>query len=157
MLWLLWSLLAFAAAVAAHALACRLRSGGSAVLRYIAVGMPIGLALLVLLALRHGWSADLLAGALLYALLSELYLFLFTLAANSVGLGILRRLARAPLTEAQVAADYDSAAMVARRLDQLVAGGLLQQDEAAYRPTERGARTARSFARLRRLFRHEGP
>lgn len=155
MLWLLWSLLAFAVALAAHAAICRLSPQGPAVLRYLAVGLPVGAALLALLVLRQGWSADLLAGALLYALLSELYLFLFTLAANSVSLGVLRRLARAPLSAAEVAADYDSAAMVERRLDQLVAGGLLDHDGAAYRPTARGARMARSFARLRRLFRHE--
>lgn len=155
MAWLLWSLLALAVAIAGHAVLCRLVRRGSTVKKFLAVGMPVGLALLAVLALRHGAAPQALAGALLYALACELYLFLFTLAANSVSLGILRRLARAPLPEAQIAAEYDAAAMVARRLDQLQAGGLLLRRGDGYEASAQGAGLARSFARLRRVFRHE--
>lgn len=157
MAWLFWSLLAFLAAIGLHALLCRLSRGGSTVKKYLAVGMPVGLVLLALLAWTQGLSPQLLAGGLVFALLSELYLFLFTLAANSVTLAILRRLGRAPMDPAGIASEYDSTAMVARRLDQLQAGGLLAFTDQAYRATPQGARLARLFARLRRLFRHEMP
>jgi len=155
MAWLAWSLLAFVVAVAGHALLCRLLRRGSTVVKFLAVGLPVGLALLAVLAGQDGLSPQLLAGALVYALLSELYLFLFTLAANSVSLAILRRLVDAPLAPERIAADYDSAAMVERRLDQLQAGGLLVREGSAYRVTPQGAGMARSFARLRHVFRHQ--
>ncbi|MFC3227190.1 hypothetical protein ACFOGJ_08120 [Marinibaculum pumilum] len=158
MAWLAWTLLAFAAALAGHAvlgrLGGRLGAGGSAVKRFLLVGGPVGLLLIGGLLAGHGLAVQPIVAALAYGLLCELYLFLFTLAANSVTLGILRRLTDGPLDETQIAKDYDTAAMVDRRLDQLVAGGLLQREDDRYRPTAQGARTARSFARLRRLFRH---
>lgn len=155
MAWLLWALLALLAAVAAHALLCRLVRRGSTVKKFLAVGMPVGLVLLVQLWSGHGAGVQTFAGALVYALACELYLFLFTLAANSVSLGILRRVARGPLSEAGIAAEYDAEAMVERRLDQLQAGGLLVRRGDAWEATAQGAGLARSFARLRRLFRHE--
>ena len=154
MAWLAWTLLAFAAAMAGHAALGRLRRGGSAVKRFLLVGGPVGLLLVGGMVAGHGLSEQPLVAALAYGLLCELYLFLFTLAANSVTLGILSRLSDGPLDEARIAKDYDTAAMVDRRLDQLVDGGLLQRDGDSYRPTPQGARTARSFAALRRLFRH---
>jgi len=68
-MWLLLSLLAFALAVASHAVLCRLPLRMDFVVKSLFAGAPIGVGLVSVLVIREGLIIETFAAALLYALL----------------------------------------------------------------------------------------
>ena len=89
---ILLAALYFVAAVALHAIWCRLSTRLSVVVKFVLVGGATGLVLIGHLIGIGGLSTGTLAGALVYALACELYIFLFTLILSSVSAIWLRRL-----------------------------------------------------------------
>jgi predicted transcriptional regulator len=92
-----------------------------------------------------------------YGLCCELYVFLFTLAMSSISANLLVSLSRRAMTAAEIEQLYDSRAMVSSRIDRLVAVGLFDETPAGLELTAKGARTVRTFGRLRTFFRHPSP
>ena len=148
-----WAVPYFGAAVAVHALTTRLRRG-NAIVNFLLVAAAGGLALACHLVCRAGLSSPGVAGLLVYAFACELYLFLFTLVASSVSARLLLLLRERHLSAPQIRALYEPAGMVERRVERLVAAGLLEPDGSSYRVSARGRRLVRLFLACRRFFRH---
>jgi hypothetical protein len=104
---------------------------------------------------RYGLAApQAWAGAAAYAFACELYVFLFTFAMSSVTANLLAKLSRRDLTDKEIEQLYDSRHMVATRLDRLVTVGMVDEGPSGLSLSPEGARTVRTFRRLRGLFRH---
>jgi hypothetical protein len=154
-MWLLAPLVGFLVAVLFHAAVGRLPLIPNSVLRFLATGGLVGLVLLVLLATRDGlFSPAFATGILIYAFLSELYIFLFTFTLSSVSANLLARLQRRPLMPEEVAELYSGRNMTAARIARMVDSGFLASGQVGLELTAAGERTVRSYERLRRLFRH---
>ncbi len=150
----LWAIPCFLAAVAGHALLVRTRLPGNSVAKFLAAGCPLGLALAVYLLAFHGLSVGACAALAAYAFACELYIFLFTMVTSSVSVKLLLSLRAGDLSAAEIDALYGSTGMVARRVERLLAVGLLEPDGGSYRVSPRGRRLVRTFAVLKRFFRH---
>lgn len=145
----------FLISVGLHAAAGRFGIISNSVLRFLAVGIAVGLILIVVLAGHYGpFSAELFGGALAYAFLCNLYIFLFTATLSSVSTNLLSRLASGPLVANEVAQLYSGTKMTAVRIKRLIDAGFLRAGPEGLALTARGARTVASYARLRRLFKH---
>ena len=145
----------FVAAVALHAIWCRLSARPAVVVKFVAVGAVVGLALLGHLLATEGLTHRTLAGLLVFGLASELYIFCFTLIISSVSAIWLRRLHRGSIETAALAEAYSPAWMVEVRLDRLVENGFLARDGEAYHMTEKGRGLIGTFGKLRAIFKHE--
>lgn len=120
------------------------------VMRYAFFFVICGLSLLVLLICqeRPFW-----APVLLYGLLGELYVFLFTLVANSVSMGIVMRLRYGAISETEIYEYYDPNAMVLRRLEHLQNAKLIHPALGGWTLSSRGRALILVFERLRSFFR----
>jgi hypothetical protein len=142
-------------AIAGHAGLCRASMPLNVVTRFLIAGGLAGVCFLWWLVDRYGMTApQTWAAALVYAFCCELYIFLFTFAMSSITANLMGRLSRCNMTDADIEELYDSRHMVATRLDRLVVIGLVDEGPAGLRLTTEGARLARIFRRLRRLFGH---
>jgi hypothetical protein len=147
----------FAGAVVAHAIICRLPVGLNIVFRFVIVGGVLGLAWTWWLYGTFGLAPGFWAGVLVYGLCCELYVFLFTLAMSSISANLLVSLSRRAMTAAEIERLYDSRAMVASRIDRLIAVGLFEETAAGLALTAKGTRMVLTFGRLRAFFRHPSP
>ena len=138
-----------------HAAWCRASARPSTVVKFVAVGGLVGLALLGHLFATEGMTHRTLAGLLVYGLASELYIFCFTLIISSVSAIWLRRLYRGGIEEDALAEAYSPTWMVESRLDRLVENGFLVRTDDGYRLTEKGRGLIGTFGRLRAIFKHE--
>jgi hypothetical protein len=145
-----WAVAYFAAAVVLHALLSRLPRGNP-ITKFLLVGGAAGIALIWHL-FATGASLAALAAVLTYAFACELYLFLFTLVASSISVRMLLLLRDKSLSASEIQALYDTTGMVQRRLERLVAAGLLQQHFDHYQISDRGKRVVRIFTTLKRSF-----
>jgi len=154
-MWLLLTVAYFTLAVLVHAALCRTRWQASAVIKYLVAGGLCGLILAGQLMLLYGLDAPSLAGVLGFALVSELYVFLFTLVHSSVSSVLLRRLRRGGMTADDLDRVGNPAWMVESRLEKLVANDFLVADSGSYALTARAERTLFLFGHLHRFFRHD--
>jgi hypothetical protein len=145
----------FVAALALHAIWCRVAQRPSTVVRFVLVGGVVGLALLGHLLAAEGLTHRTLAGLLVFGLASELYIFCFTLIISSVSAIWLRRLYRGGIETAALAEAYSPSWMVEVRLSRLVENGFLTRAGDGYRLTEKGRGLIGTFGRLRAIFKHE--
>jgi len=98
---------------------------------------------------------NLIAAILVYAVICELYIFLFTLAANGVSISIMDRLADG-LTSLQILdAEYSVLSMVTRRVDQLQTGGFLIECDGHLLLSLKGRGLVRAFLLLRRTLQRD--
>jgi hypothetical protein len=147
----LFTFIAFFVSVVAHCMWSHLASPGSAVKRYFLIGALVGILLIVILV---AGNAPAIGAVLAYALLCELYVFIFTLAANSVSLNIaMRLLTEGPMRVNRIAEIYSPDDMLERRLEQLNTAKLITRVPGGWRVTANGARIVRAFNLLRALFR----
>ena len=145
----------FVVALVLHAIWCRVSQRPSVVVKLVLVGGVTGLALLGHLLAVEGLTHRTLAGLLVFALASELYIFCFTLIFSSVSAIWLRRLYRGSIETAALAEAYSPAWMVETRLGRLVDNGFLVRAGDGYRLTEKGRGLIGTFGRLRAIFKHE--
>ena len=147
----------FLAALALHAALCRLVRRGGAFAKFLLAGGAGGLALSFHAFSRRQMDVETAAGLLAYALACEFYIFLFSMVSSSISVSLLLILGahRAMLADLETAL-YSSHGMIARRLEKLVAAGLLSQGDAGYKVTEKGWRLIRILGRLRIFFGHAG-
>jgi hypothetical protein len=156
-MWIVLTLVAIAAAIAAHAALSRLPGPPlNMVTRFVVPGVPIGLALGGVLLVRGSTAIEVLAGLLGYALACEVYIFVYTMISSSVTVSLLLKLRAGAANWAALDAEYSDAAMVDGRMAKLLTNGLITSSPAGYSVTPRGEALVTSFARLRHFFRHPG-
>jgi hypothetical protein len=143
-------------AVLLHAALCRWPTRLNVVATFLLAAVPCGLLLSAYLLGNYGVSIAVVAAIIVYAFACELYLFLITLVGNSVSSSLLFLLQGSELSASQIAAAYDDGRMVRRRLQQLVARGLLHHSAAGYLVTPRGARVVAVSNCVRRFFHGNG-
>ena len=153
-MWLLLSLLAFALAVASHAVLCRLPLRMDFVVKSLFAGAPIGVGLVSVLVIREGLIIETFAAALLYALLIELYIFSFTLVSTSVSVSLLLKLSARELTGEEIDALYSSKSMVESRFEKLVGANFLVRSGNGFSVTGKTRMVLIGFRTLRFFFRH---
>ena len=141
------------AAIVVHARVTRTTLPGNSVVKFLATGACAGLALGLHLLAVYGLAVECWAGLIWYALVCELYIFLFTLTMSSISVGLLFRLRAGSISEQEIDRIYDPAAMVRLRTGRLLANGLLREEAGGYVPTPRAKRLVRLFTLLRSLFR----
>ena len=139
-------------AVLLHGLAMRAPLRLDSVRRFLLIGVPLGVALVAVSLARFGPTLPGIAAILLYALLCELYIFLFTLVLSSVSATILIMLRRGPVQPSALASVYEPREMVKLRLDRLLKNDLVERASGRLAVTEKGERLHRSFTGLRRFF-----
>ncbi len=149
------ALAALGIAIALHGLAIRMPMKLDVVRRFVAVGFPVGIALMALSFGRSGFSAEGWAPVLLYAFLCELYIFSFTLVLSSVSVILLVMLCEGPVESAALARVYDPDEMVRLRLDRLVKNGFIARQDRRLSVTEKGMQYHRAFTSLRAFFGHQ--
>ena len=142
-------------AVLLHGLAMRAPLRLDSVRRFLLIGVALGMVLMAVSLARLGPTLPGIAAILLYALLCELYIFLFTLVLSSVSATILIMLRRGSVQPSALASVYEPREMVRLRLDRLLKSDLLERASDRFSVTEKGARLHRIFTGLRRFFGHE--
>jgi hypothetical protein len=100
------------------------------------------------------------AGLALFALLCELYLFLFTLALASISANILVVLLSGSLDIKTIENIYASKAMVEKRFSRLISTGLMEKkyigtESIVYQTTASGDRFLKFINLLRKCFGHD--
>ncbi len=145
---------AFAAVCAAHSVWSHLGRPCNRVGSFLLIGCPGGILLAFSLCMRAEPRTLILSSLLVYALICELYLFLFTLTISSVSANLLLALRRKALTDGELEEQYDSRKMVAQRLARLEALGLLSRRGDTVRPTLSGIRATARWSAFRSFFRH---
>lgn len=153
-MWGAWVLVYFAAAMAGHAVACRLPLSGNIVAKFLAVGSILGLIMGGHMVLVSGVAFESLTALLVYAFVCEVYIFLFTLVISSVSASLLVTLNGGGLTDAEIDRRYSNTSMVERRIEQLLAVDLLGMSASGYMLTARGRQLSSMCESLRRFFRH---
>lgn len=149
------ALAAFVLAVLLHGLAMRAPLRLDSVRRFLLIGMPLAVALVAVSLARFGPTIPGVAAILLYALMCELYIFLFTLVLSSVSATMLIMLQRGPVQASALASVYEPREMVKVRLDRLLKHGFVERASGRISVTEKGARLHRIFSGVRRFFGHE--
>lgn len=144
--------LAFLVAIALHGLTGLLF--GSAVFRFLAVAIPIGILMLVYVGLQTGVSPAFFASMFTYGFLCELYMFLFTLCMASVSANLIMFVAGGERDISLLAERYDSTDMVQLRLDRLETANLLHRDGDKFSLTPRARFLVAAYRWLRTLFGH---
>ena len=154
-MWAALALGAFLVAVICHLIVARLPLPFSIVIRYLLVGGLVGVGLVVLLLTLYGVSGEAFAGTMIFAFLSELYIFFFTLVISSVSVSLMLYLRETPMDEAEISRIFSSQRMVAFRLEQMVRNGFATERDGQYALTASGRQMVYWFVTLRRVFGHE--
>jgi Na+(H+)/acetate symporter ActP len=141
----------FASAVLLHGL---LRLPLDSVRKFLLVGTPIGVLLMIAVVALGGMAIPAFAAIALYAFLCELYVFCFTLAMSSISATTLVKLRNGPVPVARLTAIYRPSEMVKLRLDRLLQSGFLTMQSGRLVLTERGRRLHATFAKLSGFFDH---
>lgn len=147
------AMLLLLAAVAVYAPLTRWLVDSNRMVLFILCGSAVGGGYLAWRLWRAGEVyPDLLAVALLYACLCELFLILFAFSLTSISASLTARLSRAPMTAAEIDEAYASRDMVEVRIRRLEEGGYVEVADGAVTLTARGQRTVRTFLRIQRLL-----
>jgi hypothetical protein len=155
-MWLASALASFLVAIVLHAVTGRIPLIANAVIRFLAAGGAVGLALIAWLVDRYGLaSAELWSGAAIYAFLCQLYIFLFTMTLGSISANLLVHLSRGPLRLDEVEQLYAGRRMVEFRIARLIGTSLLAHEAEGLALTPRGLRTVAMYRRLRSFFKHD--
>jgi DNA-binding MarR family transcriptional regulator len=113
----------------------------------------VGAIWLAVVAAREARALPVVAAALMFAFLCELYIFTFTLVANSVAVSLLLTVRGGCTSAAALEQLYRPEAMVQRRLDQLERAALIRRTRGTLTVTEAGLRLIRTFTRVTALIR----
>jgi hypothetical protein len=144
-MWLAYSALMLAIAVALHAAVSRLRPKGNRVIQFLACGACAGALLIVKLntAPELGRLAS-AASLATYAFLCELYIFVFTLVTSSVSVSL--------LFGGSAEAFAPAGDMVVKRVERMVGAGLVSREGVSLRLTNKGRWLVRALGVARRVF-----
>src|SRR5688572_12740736 len=152
---IIYALACFGLAVLLHGLAMRFPLRVDVVRRFLLVGIPLGVALVVFALTALDFTIDAFAAILLYAFLCELYIFCFTLVLSSVSATMLVLLHRGAIEESTLASAYDPRGMVKLRVDRLIKHGFIERRGERLAVSPRGKLLHDSFSVLRSVFGHD--
>lgn len=155
-MWAVWVAVYLAAAVATHAVLCRLPLPLSSVAKFAGAGVVSGLALGGHQVLLYGSALEAWAALLLFAFACELYIFLFTFVSSSVSVSLLLQFRKGSLAQDEIDRAYGRGDMVERRLARLASNGFLSATSSGCVLTRKGRLVLAVFDALRRFFRHTG-
>jgi hypothetical protein len=151
-MWIVQSLIFLFSAIGLHAVICRLPMHRAPLRNFLIVGALGGAALAVRLHAEFGSDVETAASLLMYAFTCELYIFLFSMVSSSISVSLLLTLRLGGVANDHLAVQYSSSGMISRRVDKLVAAGLLSQIDDRHILTDKGRRLIRTFSRLRVFF-----
>jgi hypothetical protein len=152
MTWLGLPVIAFLAAAVAHCIIARIPGTANTLTRFLCVGGAIGLLLIAVMPRLHRPAIPIAAGVMLYAVLCDIYIFLFSSVTGSLSAGILMDLLTAGAAwkpDPKVGAE-----MTRRRIETLKRNGFLAGNDESLVLTPKGQATLRNYRALRRFFRH---
>jgi hypothetical protein len=150
-MWILQTVAFFLLAIGVHVILCRLVRPEAALENFLFVGTLAGAALAVRV---YGSGVETVASLLVYAFACEFYIFLFSMVSSSISVSLLLTLRPGRVTDDQLPVLYSSSGMISRRLEKLVAAGLLSQNDGKHLITDKGQRLIGTFYRLRSFFGH---
>lgn len=144
----------FGANLLFYALAARLLSSSNRLFLFLATGLISGGAMLIWsFTMSVAWI-ELIARALSYALLCEVFLSWLGMCLTSVSASLLVRLSDREMGEEEMGEIYSASSMVSLRLERMLSGGFLQQRADHYVLTGKGRRTVSTFRLFQRVLRH---
>ncbi len=152
MLWASVLIGSFIVTILAHSLLCYVINTGTALIKFLAVGFLIGGLMLFKLYGMYNISIQMVSAGLAYALLCELYIFMFTFVASSISVSILLRLNNSQVNLELLAANYTGKSMVANRIKRLQEVDLLELHGSILLTTLRGNKLLQKFNRLQTFF-----
>ena len=154
MIWIYIACCGFLIAMILHAVLSRIAANTSRVALFVAIGTPIGAGIFYIAVTAYGlWSAKMLASVLVYAVLCELYIFVFTLAMASISANVLVRLKVKSLSVKDLSLIYDGNTMASRRVERLIDTELLAYDQDNILSlTAKGHKLAEIFVMARKLL-----
>ena len=150
-MWVILALFYFGFAVAGQTAFGRVWRLNS-VFSYLVPGTLCGMALIVHGFFYYAQESRVLAAALFYALLSELYLFLFTFFRSSVSVALLMTMEPAPLTRGQIDATFCEEDMVKGRIQTMQYEKFIESDGGVYHLTKKGKIMADLFRGCKEFF-----
>jgi hypothetical protein len=157
-MWLVLSLLCFALSVGLHALVSRARQRANRVVSYAIVAFVVLLALAWAVFARYGLDVQTWAALCLYALASELYVFLFTMIASSITARLLITLRTRDMLLQEIDSAFPTSGMVDDRMHNLLSNGFIRAEgPSTYALTRKGWLVVTAFRPLRNFFRRERP
>lgn len=145
------ALVSLAAVIVAHAVWRRLSRDGNAVVSFVVCAV-VGATFVAVRDYAVRGAAIASASVLVFGLGCELYLFAFTLVAQSVSAVLLAELRDRPRPPRELESLYTTEDMVRKREAQMLRTGLLRQCSSGYEITNRGARLLAAFDGLRSFF-----
>jgi len=152
----MWMLMVFSyltVAIIFNAILGRYGVVNNAVIRFLLSGFLIGIMMSFHLISEFGLASATIAAIIWFALVCELYIFLFTLSLGSVSIKILRLLQKAPCQESELNLVYQPKDMVLMRLIRLEHVGLITRNvEGAILLTQRGKSLIKIATFLKSLF-----
>ena len=128
---------------------------GNGILKFVLSGAAVGAALLMR-EFAFGSLAGLMASALFYAFLCELFIFFISFVGSSVSVSLLLLLKKSPLSEERIDQLYADEAMVGIRIRKLSETSFLIEDSQGRRLTKKGYVLLWTFRALKKFFKHEG-
>lgn len=123
---------------------------------FIAVAIPLGVALIAYLTATATTIDIVLSLTMLFALLCEIYVFLFTLTLGSISVNLLVLLKDGAMSLVQLRSIYEGDLMTRRRIERLQNTGLILRGKNGWVLTRRGEMVLCAFRQLRTFFLHPG-
>lgn len=131
----------------------RLTKLRNAMVVFVLLGVPIGLALLAVLARTYAVDRA-VTGVLLYGLICEIWMFIVSSSFSSISANLLLHLRGGAMHSADINRLYDNRAMIGQRVQWLSHIGAAVEINGQMVPTDRGRSIAAAFNRVQRFFDH---
>lgn len=144
----------FVIVVLVHSILARFKCGRSLVLCFICLVIPMSIVLILLSLHFMGFGEHTITSMLIYFAACELYVFLFTLAANGVSISILDSLHAKKMGLNVLTSKHATDLMVERRIKQLEIGGLLIEENERLQLSKKGKKLVTLFLFFQNFFGH---
>ena len=154
-MWGVLVLFYFIAAVAEHAILCRLVRPINVVVGFLLSGVLMGMILISHEVVLYGLAIETWTAVFIYAFMCELYIFMITFIRSSVSVSVLLLLRKKTANMAELDRDCNSSSMVNTRLEKLCQIGLLDRSTPGYILTKKGNGIVAVLKVVRRFFSHK--
>lgn len=137
-----------------HGVVCHAVRFGTVFAKFLIVGTILGCVMLYHFYHIYGFSINVFAAALIYAFLSELYIFLFTFVSSSISVSILMNLAHGHSDISELAKEYSGQRMVENRVKRLQNIGFLNSINGKLETSFKGKILVERFNMLQSFFKN---
>jgi len=148
---LIYTIVIFFIAVILHGSIQRIIKGLNPVTTFLIVGIPLGCILTLIEIMQYGFSEKSISAISFYMLLSELYIFIFTLVMSSISVNLIFGIG---FNKLKICSDdkQNYKKMVNERLNRLVKNGFLDFKNEEYIITQKGDHYNNLFTVLKNFF-----